>query len=89
MPARSVQLKVEGQRADANALGLARSFDDAQWRAAFCAELSLHLRGEDRVGLPAVLGLGDPHGVWQDLEHRLGRPGPVNLHFRAREERRG
>ena len=74
VPARSVQLKVEGQRADANALGLARSFDDAQWRAAFCAELSLHLRGEDRVGLPAVLGLGDPHGVWQDLEHRLGRP---------------
>jgi glycerol-3-phosphate dehydrogenase subunit B len=73
VPARSVELNVEGERADQNALGFARRFDDPAWRAAFCAELSLHLRGEDRVGLPAMLGISDPHGAWHDLQHRLGR----------------
>ena len=31
------------------------------------------LRGDERVGLPAVLGLRDPHGAWADLQRRLGR----------------
>jgi glycerol-3-phosphate dehydrogenase subunit B len=26
------------------------------------------------VGLPAILGLRDPHGAWADLQRRLGRP---------------
>ena len=73
VPARSVQVNVEAERADVNALGLARKFDDPAWRAAFCSDLSMHLRGEDRVGLPAMLGISDPHGAWQDLEKRLGR----------------
>lgn len=72
--ARSVQLSLAADRADQNALGLARKFDDPAWRAAFCAELSPHLRGDERVGLPALLGVSDPHGAWCDLEHRLGRP---------------
>jgi glycerol-3-phosphate dehydrogenase subunit B len=72
--ARSVELHLELDRADQNALGLARRLDEPTWRAAFCAELALHLSGEERVGLPAVLGLSDPHGVWTDLQHRLGRP---------------
>ena len=30
------------------------------------------LRAEEHVGLPAMLGLRDPHAVWSDLEQRLG-----------------
>jgi glycerol-3-phosphate dehydrogenase subunit B len=72
--ARAVELKLEVEKADQNALGLARRFDDPAWRAAFCADLALAVRGDERVGLPAMLGISDPHGVWSDLEHRLGRP---------------
>ncbi len=70
---RAVSLELKLERADMNALGIARRFDDPAWRAQFCAELSLALRAESHVGLPAVLGVRDPHGVWQDVEHRLGR----------------
>jgi glycerol-3-phosphate dehydrogenase subunit B len=31
------------------------------------------LRGDERVGLPALLGSMDPHGAWSDLEERLAR----------------
>jgi glycerol-3-phosphate dehydrogenase subunit B len=72
--ARSVEVSLELERADANALGLARRFDEPAWRGAFAAQLALKLRDDERVGLPAVLGIRDPHGVWADLEHRLGRP---------------
>ena len=72
--ARSVEVEIEVDRADQNALGLARRFDDAAWRAAFAARLALKLQADERVGLPATLGIRDPHGAWSDLEHRLGRP---------------
>ena len=72
--ARSVEVEIEVDRADQNALGLARRFDDPAWRAAFAARLALKLQADERVGLPAMLGIRDPHGVWSDLEHRLGRP---------------
>ncbi|HEY2318827.1 MAG TPA: anaerobic glycerol-3-phosphate dehydrogenase subunit GlpB [Solirubrobacteraceae bacterium] len=71
--ARAVSLDLKVERADMNALGLARHFDDEKWRRQFCAELSLALRAEEHVGLPAMLGLRDPHGVLADVEHRLGR----------------
>ncbi len=71
--ARAVNLDLKLERADTNALGLARHFDDEKWRRQFCAELSLTLRAEEHVGLPAMLGLRDPHGVLADVEHRLGR----------------
>ncbi|HWD75091.1 MAG TPA: anaerobic glycerol-3-phosphate dehydrogenase subunit GlpB [Solirubrobacteraceae bacterium] len=71
--ARSVTIPLEFERADMNALGIARRFDDPTWRARFCAELSPLLGADDHVGLPAALGLRDPHGVRADLEHRLGR----------------
>jgi glycerol-3-phosphate dehydrogenase subunit B len=71
--ARAVSLDLKLERADTNTLGLARRFDDEKWRRQFCAELSLTLRAEEAVGLPAMLGLHDPHGVLADLEHRLGR----------------
>ena len=73
LPARSVEAEIEADRADQNSLGLARRFDDPGWRAAFAGRLALKLQADERVGLPAVLGIRDPHGAWSDLEHRLGR----------------
>lgn len=74
VPARAVEVEVEVSRADENALGMARRFDDPAWRADFAARLAIKLRPDERVGLPAMLGARDPHGAWSDLEHRLGRP---------------
>jgi glycerol-3-phosphate dehydrogenase subunit B len=74
LPARAIEAEIEVERADANALGLARRFDEPGWRAAFAASLAPMLRADERVGLPAMLGLRDPHGAWADLQHRLGRP---------------
>ena len=71
--ARAVDAPIEVERADQNALGLARRFDDPEWRSAFASQLLPLLRGDERVGLPAVLGSMDPHGVWSDLEDRLAR----------------
>ncbi len=61
-------------RADQNALGLARRFDDPAWRASFAAQLALSIRPGESVGLPAVLGVRDPHGAWSDLQARLHAP---------------
>jgi glycerol-3-phosphate dehydrogenase subunit B len=74
IPARSVEIEIEVDKADQNTLGLARRFDDPAWRAAFAARLALKLQADERVGLPAMLGLRDPSGVLSDLQHRLGRP---------------
>jgi glycerol-3-phosphate dehydrogenase subunit B len=71
--ARAIEVDLELDRADANALGVARRFDDPDFRAAFAAQLTPRLGGDERVGLPAVLGLRDPHGAWADLQRRLGR----------------
>ncbi|HJS92762.1 MAG TPA: glycerol-3-phosphate dehydrogenase subunit GlpB, partial [Solirubrobacteraceae bacterium] len=71
--ARAVETDIEVQRADESTLGLARRFDDATWRAGFAARLAIALQADERVGLPAMLGVRDPHGTWSDLEHRLGR----------------
>jgi glycerol-3-phosphate dehydrogenase subunit B len=74
LDARAVDVELELDRADANAVGLARRFDDPGWRAGFAARLAIKLRADERVGLPAVLGARDPRGAWSDLELRLGRP---------------
>jgi glycerol-3-phosphate dehydrogenase subunit B len=71
--ARGVAVDLQVDRADVNSLGLARCFDDPAWRGAFAAQVALKLRDDDRVGIPAVLGIADPHGAWSDLERRLGR----------------
>ena len=70
---RAVEVDVEIGRAEANALGLARRFDDKPFRAAFAARLAQLLRPGENVGLPAVLGLRDPFGAWSDMQRRLGR----------------
>jgi glycerol-3-phosphate dehydrogenase subunit B len=68
-----LDLKPEG-REDANSQAFARAFDDPAFRAEFAAQVAGRLSAEERVGLPAVLGLASPHEVWSELEHRLGRP---------------
>jgi glycerol-3-phosphate dehydrogenase subunit B len=71
--ARAVEIDVDVGRAEANALGLAGRFDDEHFRGAFAARLALLLEPGERVAVPAILGLHDPHGAWSDLERRLGR----------------
>jgi glycerol-3-phosphate dehydrogenase subunit B len=72
--ARGIELDIDvGGRPEANAVGLAKRFDDPGFRAAFATELAPLVR-EQRIGLPAVLGLRDAHGAWSDLEQRLERP---------------
>jgi glycerol-3-phosphate dehydrogenase subunit B len=72
--ARSVELDLvpEG-RADVNALGFARAFDDPAFRAEVTAQVIGQLGVEERAAFPAVLGIADPHAAWGELEHRLGR----------------
>jgi glycerol-3-phosphate dehydrogenase subunit B len=72
--ARGIELKLDIGRAEVNALGLARRFDDPVFRRDFAARLAPLLCADERVGLPAVLGMRDPHGAWNDLQERLGRP---------------
>ena len=71
--ARAVTLPLEFERADMNALGVARHLEDPRWRASFCTQLAPRLGDAEAVGLPAVLGLTDPHAVLMDLQHRLER----------------
>ncbi len=73
IPSRAVSLQLPMERADMSPTGMARHFDDPRWRGQFCAELLPMLRGDDQVGLPAMLGLRDPAGVVADLTQRLGR----------------
>jgi glycerol-3-phosphate dehydrogenase subunit B len=74
IPARAIEIELDLDRADASALGLARRLDDPAFRAAFAGRVGSRLRGVERVALPAVLGLRDPHSAWQDLQDRLDRP---------------
>ena len=57
IPARAISLQLPMERADMSPTGMARHFDDPRWRGQFCAQLLPMLRGEDHVGLPAMLGL--------------------------------
>jgi glycerol-3-phosphate dehydrogenase subunit B len=68
-----LDLPVTG-RVDVNAQGMAQQLDQLAVRGALVQQLAGRLRAGERVGLPAVLGLADPHSVWSDLQHRLGRP---------------
>jgi glycerol-3-phosphate dehydrogenase subunit B len=70
--ARAVQIEVDVGRSEANSLGLARRMDDPKFRAAFASKLLPLLHSDERVGLPAIVGLRDPHGAWSELEQRLG-----------------
>ena len=71
---RAVEAELDLGRVEVNALAVARRFDDPEFRSAFVDRLGPRLREGERVAVPAVLGLRDPHGVWVDLEQRLERP---------------
>ena len=70
--ARAVQIELDVGRAEVNSLGLARCMDDHRFRAAFASKLLPLLHSDERVGLPAILGLRDPYEAWSELERRLG-----------------
>jgi glycerol-3-phosphate dehydrogenase subunit B len=63
-----------GGQADVGALALARLFEDAAFRVAVAAELRAAVRGEEAVGLPAVLGMDQARSVWTELQQAVGRP---------------
>ncbi|HEY4098814.1 MAG TPA: glycerol-3-phosphate dehydrogenase subunit GlpB [Baekduia sp.] len=73
--ARGIELDLAAEgRADANALGVARALEAPAFRAELVAQLAGRLGADERVALPAVLGIADPHGVWTELQEHLGRP---------------
>jgi glycerol-3-phosphate dehydrogenase subunit B len=63
----------DGQ-ADVGALALSRLFEDAAFRDAVAAELRAAVRGDEVVGLPAVLGMDQARSVWTELQQAVGRP---------------
>jgi glycerol-3-phosphate dehydrogenase subunit B len=72
--ARPIELPLPaGARNDLNALGLAERFEDPEFRNLVVTTLAPRLHADERVGFPAALGVNDPHGVWSDLQERLGR----------------
>ena len=72
--ARGLVLDVEmGGEADVGPLRIARLFELPEWREQLVKELAAHLRPDEDVGLPAVLGLARAREVWSDLEQSLGR----------------
>jgi glycerol-3-phosphate dehydrogenase subunit B len=73
--ARAAELDLAPERrADVNALGFARAFDDPAFRGEVIAQVASRVGPGERVAFPAVLGIADPHGAWAALEHGLGRP---------------
>jgi glycerol-3-phosphate dehydrogenase subunit B len=72
--ARGLVLEVEmGGDADVGPLRIARLFELPEWRKQLVKELAAHLRPDEDVGFPAVLGLARARDVWADLEQSLGR----------------
>jgi glycerol-3-phosphate dehydrogenase subunit B len=51
---------------------LSRFMEQDSFRENIAREIRKHINGEDRVGLPAVLGLHEPLAVKKDLEDKLG-----------------
>ena len=73
--ARALELELSpGGRADVSALELARAFETPGFCERMVAELRPRLRGDERVGFPAVLGLGRSIAIWTALQEQLGRP---------------
>jgi len=72
--ARAVALapRLDGE-GDVSAVGFARRFEGPEFRERIVRELRPGLEPGEVVGFPAVLGLGHPQEVWQELEAGLGR----------------
>jgi len=50
----------------------ARAMDGAALRRQLAEEIRPRLEPGEVVGIPAVLGMRDPHGAWSELQERLG-----------------
>jgi glycerol-3-phosphate dehydrogenase subunit B len=61
-------------KADRTSVGFARLFEQPAWLDALVRELAGKFERDERVGFPAVLGLGRAGEVWRELEARLERP---------------
>ncbi|HUJ69949.1 MAG TPA: anaerobic glycerol-3-phosphate dehydrogenase subunit GlpB [Syntrophorhabdales bacterium] len=57
---------------DLTPLALARLVEQPTFRAAFAKEVRKQISGEDRVGLPALLGLRNPGRVKEEMENVIG-----------------
>jgi glycerol-3-phosphate dehydrogenase subunit B len=72
--ARAVELALPADRlGDLGGRRLAERFDGSQYRDWLVSALRGKLEPDERVGLPAVLGLRRAEETWRDLESRLDR----------------
>jgi glycerol-3-phosphate dehydrogenase subunit B len=55
-----------------NGLNLARAFDEQDFRDRFVRQVRPLLKGGEKLGLPAVLGLRFSYQAWTDLQKKLG-----------------
>jgi glycerol-3-phosphate dehydrogenase subunit B len=55
-------------------LRLARAMDRPGAADALASQLAAVAKDDEVVALPAVLSVGDPHGVWDTIQRRVGRP---------------
>jgi glycerol-3-phosphate dehydrogenase subunit B len=69
---RGVTLSLPEGLYQTTASGLSRLMENKFFRETLGTEIRKHLRGETRIGLPALLGVRDPFTVKQDLEDRTG-----------------
>ncbi len=73
--ARAIELTPPlGGEADVGSLGFAKRFEQPAFRDAVVRELAGRVEPGERVGFPAVLGIGNAGDVWRELELRLERP---------------
>jgi glycerol-3-phosphate dehydrogenase subunit B len=63
-----------GAEADVGSLGFARRFEQPEFREAVLREFGGRIEPDERVGFPAVLGIGNAGEIRRELEQRLDRP---------------
>jgi glycerol-3-phosphate dehydrogenase subunit B len=61
------------RRTDLSGRVIAGRFDNGELVDWLVGALEPHIEADERIGLPAVLGLRNTHETWQQLETRLGR----------------
>lgn len=70
-----VDFVVRDGEGDSSGVVTARALDDSDTLVRFADAVARELTDADHVvGVPAVLGLVDPHAAWSTLQARLGRP---------------
>lgn len=62
----------EHPKTEITATALARQMEQSSFRELIGAQIKKQVRDEERIGLPAVLGIHDPMGVRKDLEKKTG-----------------